>query len=289
MIYKSKDNPNSHLTVKDRKYPSLPLRFLFEKGLIVGDILDYGCGLGKDVDHLKKLNINVVGYDPFYFPNYPQNKFNTIICFYVLNVLLPEEQSHVLMSISELLKLGGKAYFAVRRDIKRNGFLFNPKHKVKTYQCDIILPFKSIFKNENTEIYEYQHFTFLNVCQQNTSPFFNGKEVRELITESATAFAIYDKYPVSIGHALIVPKRLISNFFDLSNHEQTACLIVLNRVKAIIVNKYNPDGFNVGINIGEYGGQTILQAHIHLIPRYKNDILNPRGGIRAIIPNKKDY
>ncbi|MEO8399692.1 MAG: methyltransferase domain-containing protein [Ignavibacteriaceae bacterium] len=122
MVYKSKDNPNSHLTVKERKFPSLPLRFLLENSLLNGNILDYGCGLGKDLEHLKKLNFNTVGYDPYYFPNYPQKKFDTIICFYVLNVLLPDEQSHVLMSLSELLKLGGKAYFAVRRDIKGTGF-----------------------------------------------------------------------------------------------------------------------------------------------------------------------
>ena len=289
MIYKSKDNPNSHLTVKERKYPSLPLRFLNGKGLLLGDLLDYGCGLGKDVEHLRKLNFNVTGYDPFYFPNLPQKKFDTIICFYVLNVLLPEEQSHVIMSVSELLKSGGKAYFAVRRDIKRNGFLLNPKRKVKTYQSNINLPFKSIFKNENTEIYEYQHFTYLHVGKEKISPFLVGNEVRELITESATALAIYDKFPVSKGHALIIPKKLIANFFDLSYHEQTACMIVLSQAKYIIQKIFNPSGFNVGINIGEDAGQTIFHSHIHLIPRYKDDIVNPRGGVRNILPNKGNY
>lgn len=289
MIYQSKDNPNSHLTIKERKYTSLPARILFERKMYIGEILDFGCGLGKDVEFLQSNKLNVKGFDPYYFPEYPKKKFDTIICFYVLNILLPEEQAHVLMSISELLKLGGRAYYAVRRDIKRNGFLFNPKRKVRTYQCNVILPFKSIFKNENTEIYEYQHYNFLNSGQENISPFFKGSDVRELITESATAFAIRDNFPVSEGHALIIPKRLISNFFDVSNHEQTACLLVLNRVKSIIENNYNPDGFNVGINIGEYGGQTIFHSHIHLIPRYKGDVRNPRGGVRKIIDGMGDY
>ena len=193
------------------------------------------------------------------------------------------------MSVSELLRIGGNAYFAVRRDIKRNGFLFNPKHNVKTYQCNIILPMKSIFKNENTEIYEYQHFTHLNVGNEIVSPFFTGKETRELITESATAFAIFDKFPVSKGHALIIPKKLISNFFELSTHEQTACILVLNRTKSIIQKKFNPSGFNVGINIGDDAGQTIFHSHIHLIPRYKGDIANPKGGIRNIFARLADY
>jgi diadenosine tetraphosphate (Ap4A) HIT family hydrolase len=289
MIYSSKENPNSRYTVKEREGPSLPVRVLFEKNLLVDDILDFGCGLGKDVEFLKSNRLNVQGYDPYYFPKYPQKKFGTIICFYVLNILLLDEQSHVLMAISELLKVGGKAYFAVRRDIKRNGFLFNPKHQVKTYQCNVTLPFKSIFKNENTEIYEYQHYNFLNAGKEKTSPFFKESEIRDLITESATAFAIYDKFPVSKGHALIIPKKLISNFFDLSNHIQTGCLLVLNRTKDILEKKFSAAGFNVGINVGEDAGQTVFHSHIHIIPRYKGDVKNPRGGIRKIINVRDDY
>jgi len=193
------------------------------------------------------------------------------------------------MSISELLKQGGKAYYAVRRDITNNRFVFNPKHKVKTYQCNVVLPFKSIFRNKNTEIYEYQHYNFLYAGNEKVSPFFNTSEIRELITESATAFSIYDKFPVSKGHTLIIPKRLVSNFFELTYHEQTACLLVLDRTKSIIKRKFNPTGFNVGINIGKDAGQTIYQSHIHLIPRYKNDMADPRGGIRNIFPSKGKY
>ena len=161
-----------------------------------------------------------------YFPEYQQEKFVTKICFYVLNVLLPDEQAHVIMAISELLKNGGKAFFAVRRDVKRNAFIYNYKKDVKTYQCNVKLPFKSLFKNENTEIYEYQHYTCLNMSKKSISQFFEGPKERELITESATAFSIFDRYPVSKGHALVIPKKKVSNFFDLIYHEQIACLLV---------------------------------------------------------------
>ena len=71
--------------------------------------------------------------------------------------------------------------------------------------------------------------------------------------------------------------------------EQTACWIVANKVKAILQEKLNPDGFNIGININQEAGQTIWHAHIHIIPRYKGDVENPRGGIRGVIPSKKEY
>lgn len=289
MIYLSKGNPNSKYTAKKRDKPSLPLRILITKKLISEKVLDFGCGHGKDVDFLQSEQINATGYDPFFFPNYPEKKFDTIICFYVLNILLPEEQAHVIMSISELLHYGGKAYFAVRRDIKKNDFIFNPKYKVKTYRCNVTLPFKSIYRNENTEIYEYQHYNVINSGKNKSSPFFYDSTLREIITESATALSFYDKYPISKGHTLIIPKRIVSDFFNLSYHEQKSCLLVLDRTKKILQNKFHPDGFNIGLNIGKYAGQTIDHTHIHLIPRYEGDVHNPRGGVRNIIPELGDY
>lgn len=94
---------------------------------------------------------------------------------------------------------------------------------------------------------------------------------------------------MSIGHSLIVPKRLVSNYFDLSQKEQTALWIVVNEVKKILQEKYNPDGFNIGINVNEEAGQTIWHCHIHIIPRYKGDVEEPRGGVRGVIPSKKNY
>lgn len=282
-------NPNSHLTAIERTSLSYPARILLNQDKITGKVLDFGCGIGKDVELLKNKGFDIIGYDPFYFPEFPKEKFDTILCFYVLNVLLPEEQAEVLMNVSNLLKPNGKAYFAVRRDIQYEGFRIHKVHKKETYQCLIKLPYSSIYKNENCEIYEYEHYTTLNKGNTKLSPFLVGEETRKLIVETASIFSFYDKFPVSKGHTLIVPKRLVSNYFDLNLKEQTACWIVANKVKKILQEKYNPEGFNVGININDVAGQTIWHCHIHIIPRYKGDVENPRGGIRGVIPSKKEY
>lgn len=280
-------NPNSHLTVKERIKESLPTRILFEQSRLQGKILDFGCGLGTDVVFLKAQNFEVVGYDKYYFPEFPQEKFDTIICHYVLNVLLPEEQTDVLMEISNLLKPTGKAYFTVRRDVKKNAFIYNPKRQVSVYQCNVKLPFLSVFQNENCEIYEYQHYTTLHQANTEISPFLNTE--RELVLETVTVFAIKDLYPVSEGHTLIIPKRLVSNYFELNFREQVGLWLAVNKVQTILTKLYKPDGFNVGFNASEAAGQTVFHAHVHLIPRYKNDVLNPKGGIRNVIPEKADY
>jgi diadenosine tetraphosphate (Ap4A) HIT family hydrolase len=207
----------------------------------------------------------------------------------VLNVLLPEEQAEVLMNVSLLLKPNGKAYFAVRRDIQYEGFRMHKLHKKETYQCLIKLAYLSIFKNENCEVYEYQPYTTLNKGNVRLSPFLDGTETRDLIVETATVFSFYDKFPVSKGHALVVPKRLVSNYFDLTLKEQMACWIVANKVKTILQEKHHPDGFNIGININAEAGQTVWHAHIHIIPRYKDDVENPRGGVRGVLLSKKEY
>ena len=282
-------NPNSHLTAIERTSLSYPARLLINKNKMKGKILDFGCGIGKDVELLNSKGYDIKGYDPYYFPTFPTEKFDTILCFYVLNVLLPEEQAEVLMNVSNLLKPNGKAYFAVRRDIHYEGFRVHKVHKKETYQCIIKLGYSSIFKNENCEIYEYQHYTTLHKGNTDLSPFLVGDEIRELIVETATVFSFYDKFPVSKGHALVVPKRLVSNYFELTLKEQMACWIVVNKVKAILQEKYNSDGFNIGININEDAGQTISHCHIHIIPRYKGDVEVPRGGVRGVIPCKKEY
>ena len=282
-------NSNSHLTAIERTSLSYPARILQKQNKLLGKILDFGCGIGKDVELLTEKKFDIIGYDPFYFPNFPTEKFDTILCFYVLNVLLPEEQAEVLMNVSTLLKPNGKAYFAVRRDIQYEGFRVHKIHKKETFQCIIKLPYFTIFKNENCEIYEYESYTTLNKGNTDLSPFLIGAETRELLVETATVFSFYDKFPVSKGHVLIVPKRLVSNYFDLTFKEQTACWIVVNKVKKILQEKYDPTGFNIGININEDAGQTIWHSHIHVIPRYKGDVENPRGGIRGVIPHNKEY
>ncbi|MBS3993801.1 MAG: HIT domain-containing protein [Bacteroidetes bacterium] len=284
-----KSNPNNHLTAKERENLSFPAKILFNQNLLVGDVLDFGCGFGNDVKLLKSKGIKIEGYDKHYFPEYPTKKFDTIICFYVLNVLLPEEQATVLMELSQLVKPNGKVYIAVRRDLQFEGFRTHKIHQKKTYQCNVILNSKSFFKNENCEIYEYQHYNQLDRNQNLDCPFCNPDSERELIVESATAYAIYDKFPVNNGHALIIPKRHCADYFELSFKEQAACIFMLNKVKELVSAKFKPDAFNVGINVGEKAGQTVHHVHIHLIPRYKGDVKEPRGGVRGVIPNKQKY
>lgn len=282
-------NIYSHLTAKERDSISFPARYLLKNNLLKGKVLDFGCGLGSDVNILKEKGVDVVGYDKFYFPQLPNEKFDTIICLYVLNVLQKEEQTEVLLKVSQLLNSGGIAYFAVRRDVKFEGFRTHKIHQKQTYQCNVVLPYNSILLNEYCEIYEYKHINQSELNLSSDCPFCNPDKDREIILESASVFAIYDKFPVSNGHVLIIPKKHVSNYFELSFKEQSACWFVLNAVQKIIQEKFNPDGFNVGININETAGQTVPHVHIHLIPRYNGDVEIPRGGVRGVIPDKKEY
>lgn len=129
----------------------------------------------------------------------------------------------------------------------------------------------------------------LEYSQKNSCPFCNLDPSREIIAESSLAFAIYDKYPVSKGHTLIIPKRHCPGYFELTAEEQEACWLMVNELQAFLTKKYDPDGFNVGININSAAGQTIPHVHIHLIPRFKGDIPEPEGGVRGVIPEKRLY
>lgn len=284
-----KNNQHSHLTAKDRDSISFPAKFLMTRNLLKGEILDFGCGFGKDIEVLKNKGYNIQGYDKFHKPTYPKKKFDTIICLYVLNVLMPEEQAKVLIELSRLIKPTGKVYFAVRRDLKYEGFRTHKIHKKPTFQCNVKLPFNSILKNDFCEIYEYQHINQLAKESESDCPFCQPNKEIELIAESATTFALLDKFPVNNGHALIIPKRHCSNYFELSFKEQSAATFMLNEVQEIILDKFSPDGFNVGININKSAGQTISHVHIHLIPRYSGDVDNPIGGVRGVIPAKQKY
>ncbi len=120
-------------------------------------------------------------------------------------------------------------------------------------------------------------------------PFCNPESGREIILENEWCFCFYDKYPVSKGHALIIPKHHCADYFDLKSEEQTGCWEMVNEIKEILDKEYHPDGFNIGINVNEAAGQTIPHVHIHLIPRYEGDVAEPEGGVRGVIPNKRLY
>ena len=126
----------------------------------------------------------------------------------------------------------------------------------------------------------------MNETNKFKSPFL---EKKERLLENEVGFVIYDGYPVSKGHCLIVPHRVYSDYFESTNEEVIGLQKLVLETKKLLDEKFQPDGFNVGINSGESGGQTVPHVHIHLIPRYKGDMENPRGGVRGVIPSKQKY
>ena len=113
---------------------------------------------------------------------------------------------------------------------------------------------------------------------------------KDLVFENEFAFASFDSYPVSKYHSLIVPKRHILDYFELTNDELLACNDLIKKIKKKIQNEDKTvDGFNIGTNSGVAAGQSIMHCHIHLIPRRKGDVDNPQGGVRGVIPSKQHY
>jgi diadenosine tetraphosphate (Ap4A) HIT family hydrolase len=110
-----------------------------------------------------------------------------------------------------------------------------------------------------------------------------------IIDPNDLALIIRDGYPISPGHTLIIPKRHIGSWFDITHEEQSAMLDLLGKAKAVLEEEFKPDGYNIGINDGPTAGQTVPHLHMHLIPRYKGDLEDPRGGVRWIIPGKAKY
>ncbi|MHC1725655.1 MAG: HIT family protein [Syntrophobacteraceae bacterium] len=112
---------------------------------------------------------------------------------------------------------------------------------------------------------------------------------RPPLLESRLSFAILDAYPVNPGHLLILPRRHIGSFFELSADEIEDIMSLLLAARDHLTQNYHPDGFNIGINVGDAAGQTIGHVHIHLIPRYSGDVPDPTGGVRGVIPWKSKY
>ena len=113
---------------------------------------------------------------------------------------------------------------------------------------------------------------------------------KDLVFDNEFAFASFDSYPVSKYHSLIVPKRHILDYVDLTNYELLACNDLIKKIKKKIQKEDKTvDGFNIGTNSGVVAGQSIMHCHIHLIPRRKGDVDNPQGGVRGVIPSKQHY
>ena len=115
-------------------------------------------------------------------------------------------------------------------------------------------------------------------------------KTEELQFENQLAYSSRDSYPVSEFHSLIVPKRHVDSYFELTNDEIQACNELILRTKEKILKQdTSVKGFNIGTNAGKVAGQSIMHCHIHLIPRREGDVENPQGGVRSVIPEKQHY
>lgn len=114
-------------------------------------------------------------------------------------------------------------------------------------------------------------------------------KLKDYVLENELAYAVYDAMPVNPGHMLIILKRHVQNFFDVTPEEEIAMLSLLRKGKELLDKQYSPDGYNFGVNCNECAGQSVMHVHMHLIPRYKGDTKSPLGGVRGVIPEKMPH
>ncbi len=118
---------------------------------------------------------------------------------------------------------------------------------------------------------------------------FTEIEEERILYRDEYFFIIKDIFPVNQGHLLIISNEVRKDYFDLNSVEKQMLPVTIEKAKQIILEEHNPDGFNIGMNCGATAGQTVFHFHCHLIPRYKGDMENPRGGVRHVIPSKGNY
>ena len=121
-----------------------------------------------------------------------------------------------------------------------------------------------------------------------SSPFTEIPESDWLLSNEL-AFAFFDAYPVNEGHTLVVPRRVVPTWFEATEDERRSLMSLVSEVKHILDDRFDPDGYNIGINAGEAAGQTVMHLHVHVIPRYRGDMDDPRGGVRHVIPEEGNY
>jgi diadenosine tetraphosphate (Ap4A) HIT family hydrolase len=107
-----------------------------------------------------------------------------------------------------------------------------------------------------------------------------------ILFEDEQAYVRFDNNSLAAGHVLVVPRRHVASFFDMTWEEKTCVLALLDRAQAHIETEFRPDGYNIGVNVGRAGGQSRLHVHVHLIPRHSGDVSDPRGGIRCVLANR---
>ena len=124
----------------------------------------------------------------------------------------------------------------------------------------------------------------------NNPCLFCNSKISGIAHENNLAYASYDTYPVSELHCLIIPKRHVIDYFELTDEELVACNDLIKVIKEeILIKDKNVKAFNIGTNAGKIAGQSIMHCHIHLIPRREGDVENPQGGVRSVIPQKQHY
>lgn len=129
----------------------------------------------------------------------------------------------------------------------------------------------------------------MNQTAEKQCPFCN-RAPETIIDSQGSVYAIRDSFPVAAGHSLVIPYRHTQNYFEMTDEERRDADILLFRLRDNILSEDNSAvGFNIGMNCGEVAGQTVLHAHIHLIPRRAGDTPSPRGGVRGVIPAKMSY
>lgn len=119
--------------------------------------------------------------------------------------------------------------------------------------------------------------------------FCLSKPGRRIMIEGQHGFAAWDRHPASEGHFLVIPYRHFADYFDITDEERDELWRLVAEGKKMADEKYHPDGYNIGINVGKWAGQSIPHLHIHVIPRYQGDVENPKGGVRGVIPQNKLY
>ena len=107
-----------------------------------------------------------------------------------------------------------------------------------------------------------------------------------VVIEGERAYARYDSNSLARGHMLVIPRRHVASFFDMTGEEKIEVLSLLDRAKLQADRQFAPDGYNIGVNVGEAGGQSRMHVHVHLIPRYRGDVADPRGGIRCVLAKR---
>jgi diadenosine tetraphosphate (Ap4A) HIT family hydrolase len=159
------------------------------------------------------------------------------------------------------------------------------KHFMNTLRHNGILAELETGGEKNCSVREGDLERALQIC---TCPFCTLDPAR-VVTQTEHTLSVRDGYPVSPGHALVIPRLHAANLFDLRPELQTVLWDMVSLVRIKLAEEFHPDGFTIGVNDGIAAGQTIMHAHIHVIPRWNGDVPDPRGGVRWVLPDKAAY